>query len=335
MHLAHINDADIDYSGLPDSTSRIIANLIELMTTVVNMFSNPQKGIKVLEEKSILRDLLSFIQYPFLDGWIAARGSAIILHTLLDGLPFRHFLMEYEHSRTQRSSLFMTVQRMSELLGEKKRSHRSPFVNLEIPAQIYTNDGEIVRLLDLYMFDIKGELDAETNWISRLPLDVNYVQPLTKIFKEELPTLLKWIGKKQDYMISSDARKLHVSIQRSILTKVSDTSENEVLQGALIALMTSNFLNLISVDDLLKMLSASKNMPHAARLFATNNYKEMQLDERYAPILESTARRILEQPDLYGLRLVAAAAKHLAEYYPRQVSPLIEQEAKLDINVVL
>jgi hypothetical protein len=332
-YIDKFSEINADYSGISESTTYVVSTLIEFMLITINLI-NDRKQEKIAERYDFQR-LIEITYLPALDGWIAIRGANIILHALVEEPFFHHTWSRGENLEVERSGIIDFLHRLREAIGDEKTSFRKLFEFIEIPKTIYDVNRISLDVVELLILDIHNQLTDEVRWVSRLPLSLRFIPTLVSHFKNNLEVLLKWIGSKNDYLSTTRENRLHVSMQRAILGYVSNTNDVEVLCGALVALSTSSFINIAGVDNLLKLLAAGKNTSFATRIFNVAPHEQRQLDEKHAPTLESVARRILEKPEIYGLRLVAVAAKHVADYYPQQASPLMDQEEKLGISVAL
>jgi hypothetical protein len=126
---------------------------------------------------------------------------------------------------------------------------------------------------------------------------------------------------------------MHVSITQQILKIVRDTQEPLLLEGALIALSVTRFLKLADASLTLKMLSANINNQFAFEIILGAQTQREENDDKTAAIIEVICREIIEKPEKYGLRLVTLATKHLVDYYPNNLPPLIDFEEQLCIHI--
>lgn len=326
-------DYKTDYSGLQASTHVVVSKLINMMEALIIILFKDGKDSASINDIREFAAISGIIHYPGLDGWIAIRGAYVILRVLFEEL--HYVFTERDDLEAEQFKLLETVRQIQEIVRNESVDLMKSLRFFEIPKKVTNTEGLQIDLIDLLILEIQGERLGDYEWVSRIPLSLNLIPPLVSTFKYNLDTLLKWVGKKNYYISVFQEDRLHVSLQRAILGHVSNSNDPAILRGAFVSLSTSNFVSVAGVNNLLKMLAASKNLPLAAKIFSDRALEQQQVSEKQIHILETVARQILANPEVYGLRLVTIAAKHISEFYPIPTSPIIEQEEELGINVIL
>jgi hypothetical protein len=114
-----------------------------------------------------------------------------------------------------------------------------------------------------------------------------------------------------------------------ILKLTRSTKDTKLLEGALVALSSSKFLNLAGPELTLKMIrSTIRKTSVARRLFFVH-----QPGTRETRVLTQSAKKIVENPNRFTLGVRRAAANYLAEHLPITHAPLLTVETDLGLQV--
>jgi hypothetical protein len=106
------------------------------------------------------------------------------------------------------------------------------------------------------------------------------------------------------------------------------------LEGALVALSTSNFLNVAGTELTLKMIRATSTKSGiASQLFSQRRNEYETQDSKERKLIPLLAKEIVENPKAYSVGIATAAATYLAEHYQVSLPPLLTLENEIGLQV--
>jgi len=201
-------------------------------------------------------------------------------------------------------------------------------------------DGDFVAVVDLLSAGVCGEEAFPFEWLESMPFKAEVIRPLVERCRGCLPSLLVTFSKLH-FVDVGTGPPLRVQDTQRILKIVRNTSDPDILAGALIALSNAKYLRIAKPELILRLVGVdSTKADFAAFLFRYGRMiQESPYNERdLASILEETevvravAKGILGSPRKFAFQVVCTAAEFLGEYDKINLPPLLSEEAQFGIG---
>jgi hypothetical protein len=345
---------DFDCAGLDTTISQVVSDLIEklyLLSKAVLLST----GDVVTSTADYISSIRRHLSQPGLAGWIACRAG----FQFIELYRFSMYSLHGRHKRTM--PIFLSAieqQKTWNKLGielypyfgievppqpdsvpeeevdsvvEKLFARGGPF---SIPAYIRKEfNGGFVGIPELLCLHITGKSELPYEWLKRLALNYGLVRPLVDKCNGCLPELLTMLSECR-FNFASPGPPLILQSMRKILRIVRSTNDPKVLEGALVALSTSNYLNVAGVELTVKMMSATKTKYMAALgLFNLRRQEYERHEVKETRLVPDIAKIIVGRPKDFHTSITTAAASYLAEHTPVSLPPLLSMEDELELKV--
>lgn len=241
------------------------------------------------------------------------RSDAGLAQLSLELLPF--FGFDRSSPRISAHSLSLVMQRTHDRGG--------------IPTHMRVdNDGQFVLISKLLAENILKNNHDGLLWLEQLPITSSRIRFLVNECGSNLEGLLLTLSERQ-FEVDNSARPLLVQKTQKILKAARATNNPKLLEGTLVALSSSKFLNLAGPHLTLKLVaSARSKLSIVQNLFLTRRQ-----DSRELYVLNELAKLIIQNPTDFQVGTAVAAAGFLSEHLPVRQPPLITLEEELGLKM--
>ncbi|HEX8396353.1 MAG TPA: hypothetical protein VF644_02835 [Pyrinomonadaceae bacterium] len=203
------------------------------------------------------------------------------------------------------------------------------------PLKILINEKkQAINVIDVMYEHICNGTNLPYEWFGRISWSLNIVRPLIERCKDCLSDALRFLSNIQfnAYSLKVTSKPLKIQDIQKILKLVRNSDDSAIHLGALISLTHSNFLNVVTIEDLLEMIAAVSNKSR----FATNLFNSAANPESkdVVPhaILIEVAKKIIENPDKFSDDVCRTVATFLADNSSISLPPLLTFEENLGLQ---
>lgn len=357
--------SDTDFAGLDDPTRSVVEHLIESSHSIlIAMLSRDETKAEVAL-KRYAQSVCEHLSQPGLTSWLACRCAMNVLQALAGGAIESRIgvgiglaslmadeeqwpsLIEalrpfYVDPTSKKSSSIGSLFDVFDFLPGRPYLYSRRVRHLDvIPRHIRLKEnGELVAMVDLLSASVRNEEDFPFEWLESMPFKAEIIRPLVERCKECLPNLLVAFSKLRFVGIGAGPA-LRVQDTQRILKIARNTSDPDVLAGALIALSNAKYLRIAKPELILRLVGVDSTMADFAtflfrygRMIQESPYDERDLDSilEETEVVRAVAKGILASPGDFAFRVVCTAAEFLGEYDKINLPPLLSEEAQFGIG---
>ena len=169
-------------------------------------------------------------------------------------------------------------------------------------------------------------------WLREVPLPPMVVNPLIRLCRDEMETILRFIGSRATPVepLYYYDRRMRVQDTRRVLKIARETEDQDVLRGVAAVLINATFARLAEPALVRKILTASPSSPLVARVFSPQNgIRGREEEPELRELAKDVATIIIDKPEAHPFTVVNRSAVFLSEVNARRNMPLFEENSEL------
>ena len=210
-------------------------------------------------------------------------------------------------------------------------------LGLGMPLVIRLNPGGKFQPLHRAIADfVLGEIDEEDRknfgCLQGFPLPPMVVNPLIRLCREEMESVLRFIGSRTVPVerLYYYERRVRVQDTHRILKIARGTDDQDVLRGVAAVLINATFARLAEPTLVRKILKASPSSPLVARVFSPHDgIRGREEEPELRELAKKVATIIVDDPEAHPFTVVNKSAVFLSEVNVRRNVPLFEENPEL------
>lgn len=325
---------DVDFGGLDRVTTELVSALIVRLTELLRSLNEDKDYVeRALHE--YVSTIITFLDRGGLVGLIACRTGFYLMDVFRYGADQGPTTLSDAFDNLENQELF--VRKLLAFMGITASSKEDPFRKFyeKIHRERATithikvdNRGTFIAISDLLADYICYGTKLPFPWLERIPVQAAFLRSLVDKCQSCLPNLLSFLSEHQFERTPNPRPLLVQSIQR-ILKIARTTSDAKVLEGCVVALASSKFLNLAAVKTTLKLIQATAGKEEIAQAF----FSLRRTEPKEISVLIDVAKRVIKDAPEYPLAACISAANYLTEHLPFNHSPLLSIESELGLQI--
>jgi hypothetical protein len=219
---------------------------------------------------------------------------------------------------------------IAQMLGvpDSRSAIMSHKISFAVPHHVLLEDAKPAPVSKVLIDKWTGVAELPFDWMSRIPLTGSLVQAIVREGTGKLDQILAGLSHHDVSPTQKPSGLAVQSIQR-VLAAARRAKSEDVLSGALAALLGSRFLKIAGAALTLRMIRASSATGDLGpRLFAGG---QADWDAEDRKMLHEIAASILADQGQYSGNVASSAAGYLLETETLVLPPLSEQEERLGL----